>query len=631
MASLPEATGRIRRDLQGLRGIAVVAVFLYHSGLNGFQGGFVGVDVFLVLSGYLLARQLTDGGKVSFSAFSDFLQKRFRRIAPSLLILSSVTLGVVILLGDARHIKYTMQAIVSIVLFGSNFFFWLRDDYFDLGSEVNPLIHIWSVSLEFQFYVVLALLYLWFGRVSSRSRYVRFSIAFLTVASLVFMLALGQSSSSAAFFLPPGRFWQFGAGALVGISRGPGVVGERVQSAVSFIGLATVVFAIAVFDSSNAAPSPWSVVPVAGACLVLWSSSGGGLSQKILTGRFLVFIGTISYSLYLLHQPILVLWKSTVGPISLGESLLIGSGLVLLSYLGWRNVENPCRDRRVTPDKFFWPGAAILSTGLLIAGLVGHFTPVERIAQLSGVNVGYQDDLESRKLEAISYVEEKIEHEGTRFGQGQNLPKVLFLGDSISRDLMVASTRYGPSSARMDVAHFAFDDLCFDRRETENGCPDGRARLKSSPVVAQADLIVLGFGFSSQTAQSFDDFLDEFQIFRGRTVVVTSAHFVHPTEINIDPEIDSKRSYYLAGIELSRNRAPDFVMGNSLVKGISESYGISFVDGYDLACTEEDFCPLMSPGGSLYFFDEAHRTISGLDFLGGRLYSHLEELLPRNG
>ncbi|ASP36098.1 acyltransferase family protein [Labrenzia sp. VG12] len=329
-----------RREIDGLRAIAVLPVVFYHGGVELFSGGYAGVDVFFVISGYLITAIIISELSQGRFSLARFYERRARRILPALIAMVTIsTVLALIWMPPSQLITYS-KTVVSIALFSSNFFFWRNSGYFDPEAESNPLIHTWSLAVEEQFYILfpLALMLFWrFGR----SR-VFWLIAISAVASLLLTEYGWRYRAWANFYLLPTRAWELLAGSLCAL-----VLLQRdlkPNSSLAFSGLGMIVVSILLFDRSTPFPSLWTLLPVAGTVLIILFEDGATLTGKLLGAKPLVAIGLISYSLYLWHQPMLAFTRIRLLDAP-SELMLLGVALlsVPVAYLSWRYVEQPFR------------------------------------------------------------------------------------------------------------------------------------------------------------------------------------------------------------------------------------------------------------------------------------------------
>lgn len=379
-----------RDDINGLRAWAVLAVIFYHFGINGFSGGFVGVDVFFAISGFLMTGIVVEGLEKSrtskFSVF-EFYMARARRILPALIVLCAalLTLGWWTLLPLDYELLGTHSA--AGITFLSNIQFWREAGYFDTQSHDKWLLHTWSLAVEWQFYLILPLVLVavWKWRPNRKS--VTIVLLAGLLASLALSVIVTPLKPSAAFYLLPTRAWEMLAGGLVYLLVNRLVLNTGIRSAFEVAGFALIIGAIIWFDSSSSWPGWRALIPVIGTLLVLLAAR----SNSIWTGPAVIqWVGTRSYSLYLWHWPIVVT-LTYLGQQTNPTYIAIGLGLTLvLGHLSYHLVESPTR-RHLNK----------LSTSKSVAGLLGCTIAVTVVGLSVYLNQGISGRFDS-KIEAIS-------------------------------------------------------------------------------------------------------------------------------------------------------------------------------------------------------------------------------------
>ena len=336
-----------RPDIDGLRAIAVLSVIGYHLGHRFFPGGFLGVDIFFVISGYLITsilwREVVDG-RFSVARFYD---RRIRRIMPALLaVLAVTTVAALLVLLPADLIGYA-RSLIATLLFAANVYFWRDTDYFARLAEQKPLLHMWSLGIEEQFYILFPLVLLLLRRAPNRMVVgVLGAIAVVSFAGNAFALSIGGDSP--AFFLLPTRAWELSVGALLALL--PRAAPGRATSALlaGLCGMALVALAIG-YPLTLLPTLPVATLAVIGAALIIWAGSGGGGgASRVLGLRPLVFVGLISYSLYLWHWPIIVFARYyLVRELTWQEDLLSVPLMIGIAAASWQFIERPFRGSAV--------------------------------------------------------------------------------------------------------------------------------------------------------------------------------------------------------------------------------------------------------------------------------------------
>lgn len=365
-----------RPEVDGLRALAVIPVILFHAGWSVFRGGFVGVDVFFVISGYLITGILLSDLRRGRFSIVDFYERRARRILPALFVVLLLCLPAMwwtLVPADAQEFS---QSLGAVVLFVSNFFFWSKSGYFDTSTDLKPLLHTWSLAVEEQYYLFFPLL-LWALRGVSHRRLLAV-LGLLAACSLALAEWGRRVDLSGAFYLLPSRGWELLIGAGVSVwasSREPRDRRGLWYEFGALAGLAMLLLALARFGKSTPLPGLYGLCPTLGTGLLLLCAGPHNTVGRVLGHRWLVGIGLVSYSAYLWHQPLLAFARQA----SAGElSLLERGGLValtfLLAYLSWRFVEAPFRRRDCFDRRRIFVLAAAVSAVLLCVAAAGHWT-----------------------------------------------------------------------------------------------------------------------------------------------------------------------------------------------------------------------------------------------------------------
>lgn len=363
-----------RRDIQGLRAVAVLLVIAYHAGLP-LPAGFAGVDVFFVISGFVITGQIRRMNEAGTWSFAEFYARRIRRLTPALVVVVlAVLLGSLLVQSPLGLQDTTAKTAAGALLAAGNVaVFVATGNYFDAGAEGNPLLHTWSLGVEEQFYLVFPLVIIWCGR--ARRPVAAVVLAALTAASLAASVGLtfagttlaGHPSSQLAFYGSPTRAWEFGAGALLalGSSGRPGRPSRPTLLAVT--GVVLFLTMNLVIDRTTPWPGILAMLPVVATVLLLAAGSSGSNPVSDLLGRrLLVRIGDLSYSLYLWHWPAIVfatlLWPGR--PWVPAAAAVAG---VAPAWVSHRYVEQPLRSHRGPPARVFAVGAVTVAAGLALA------------------------------------------------------------------------------------------------------------------------------------------------------------------------------------------------------------------------------------------------------------------------
>ncbi len=416
---------KYRSDIDGLRAIAVLAVVAYHAFPRWMPGGFVGVDIFFVISGFLISTIIF--GSLTGEGFNyrEFYARRIRRIFPALVLMLAATFafGWYVLLAD--EFRQLGRHVLASAGFVSNLVLWSEAGYFDTAAESKPLLHLWSLAVEEQFYIFWPLLLGLAWRRKGRAVLVLMGVA--TALSFVLNVALVHRHPDAAFYSPLSRVWELAAGALLAYA---GLLRQPYRSPLrrelnSVAGLLMIIAGLVLIHRGNAFPGWWALLPVLGACLCISAGPGAWLNKHLLGSRLLVWFGLISYPLYLWHWPLLAYARVIEGATPV-RSIRIAAvaTAIALAWLTYRFVERSVRRRE---------GVAVvrgLVGGMLVLAVLGAVALLQLLAPrnnapgLQRVVSASNDWTFPDGLRAITVGGQQV------FQVGQGKQRVLLLGDS---------------------------------------------------------------------------------------------------------------------------------------------------------------------------------------------------------
>lgn len=449
---------KYRSEIDGLRAIAVAAVVLFHAAHTLVPGGFIGVDVFFVISGFLITTILLDDLERGRFSLIHFYERRARRILPALTVVVVLTLIASCFLLPLQETNEVFESALATMLFLANVRFWLKTDYFATAAEERPFLHMWSLAVEEQYYLLFPiLLYLvWRWRKSA----LLWVLLSLTMLSLATAEVLSRHAPAANFFLPMGRVWELLVGSCIaywGAQRPRMVIAEGATA----LGLLMIIIPIFTFSHSTPTPSLWTAIPVLGTALVILFARDGSRVTRLLQFRPMVGLGLISYSVYLYHQPLLAFARVNLPSVDQTKTIFLGLALfsVILGYLSWRFVEKPFRRGFSRQTIFVFSGASIGLIAMLSAGAV--FFPQtlrsiyvstlteasqERFAQIEALSDksthGFRQPSDCHFV--MSYADEAFQARFLACAE-QHGPGILVIGGSHAADLqgaLVAASDY---------------------------------------------------------------------------------------------------------------------------------------------------------------------------------------------
>jgi peptidoglycan/LPS O-acetylase OafA/YrhL len=446
---------KYRPEIDGLRALAVIPIILFHAGFGLMSGGFVGVDIFFVISGYLITTILIEDIEKKQFSIVNFYERRARRILPALFSVMLICIPFAWMWMLPDPLENFGQSLVAATLSANNVLLYLTSGYWDLASEFKPLLHTWSLGIEEQYYLLFPLLLLLTWRFGKSV--VILSIIVITFVSLALSGWLSSKNPEAAFFLIHTRAWELFAGSISAfIVQRRGV---QNNNSLSLLGLTTIIFSIFFFDETTPFPGVYALVPVLGAVLLVLYADNKTLAAKFLSAKGFVGIGLISYSAYLWHQPLFAFLKihQQTEPSHIMNGMVIVATF-LLSFISWKYIEKPFRNKSLINVKVFLVIITISLFGLLGFGYSAHKSHgfVERVFDES---VSSEDIYISYNLRSFNYKENTFK---------TNLePKILVIGNSFGRDF-VNVLRETYDFSKLELVYRDDYDIC-SLFETDSG------------------------------------------------------------------------------------------------------------------------------------------------------------------
>lgn len=423
---------KYRAEIDGLRALAVVPVILFHAGFEWFSGGFVGVDIFFVISGYLITTIIISEMAEGKFSIVNFYERRARRILPALFFMMFVCLPFAWFWLFPNDLGDFGQSLIAVSTFSSNIFFWSETGYFSKAAEFKPLIHTWSLAVEEQFYILFPLFLVFIWKLG-----VKWLMALLFIS---FVVSLGFShwgsfnKPSVTFYFLPTRAWELLIGVFIAFNfkHGRLIKSDLTNQILSFMGASMVIYSIIWFDKNTPFPSLYALIPTVGAGLIIFSGNPNTIVNKILSFQPVVFVGLISYSAYLWHQPIMAFARIRL-PGEPSNYLLAALCLssFFVAYISWIWVENPFRGDKKHTRKLVFIFSILGAVFFTLTGLTLY--KVTNISPNSIPNNPYTslgDKISTKGSVCKAVVNENFSY--CYFGSSKGKKSVLLYGDSHS-------------------------------------------------------------------------------------------------------------------------------------------------------------------------------------------------------
>jgi len=596
---------RYRKEVDGLRAWAVLPVLAFHAAVPGFAGGFVGVDVFFVISGYLITGiLLRDIDKGGFSIVH-FLERRARRIIPALyvVLLACLVAGWFLLLPDT--LENLGQGTVATVLSANNVLLLLTSGYWDILTELKPLLHTWSLGVEEQFYLIFP----WVLFAVHKRGWTGWMLACAAIASLALAEWTVSRSPQTAFFMLHTRAFELLAGAMLAYAESRrGDLGARFGTAargfLAITGLAMIAASVVLFDGSTRLPGVLSLVPVVGTMLVIAFASEKIPGARLLCHRSVVGVGLISYSLYLWHQPLLAFLRLTSAE---HPTLAMSLGAVALAfplaYLSWRFVERPFR------QSGGWTRAQVFAFTILGgAGLAGAGLMLDRQGGFPRRVPEFQQATHSdgRPMRRGEYGDRPHMFEDAPFTDAAK-PNVVVLGNSYARDIINSAVENG---------YLARHELSYHRvsLKDEISCKGSvdAIREKTRRALAEADVAIFVLG-AFETECWAEDVALYRKLGAKRIIVVGLKSFGWNPNALLAQRGEARRNFRSKAVESIRAQ-------NELDR--ARVVDAEFIDLLGMLIDDDGRVPLLTPDGKVTSEDGTHLTAPGARYVGKLLFEH---------
>ncbi len=595
-----------RRDIDWLRAFAVLSVIGFHFEFTGFRGGFVGVDVFFVISGFLIGRMVMADLAAGTFSFSRFYERRIRRLVPALYVMLIATsfIGGFILFGAER--AEFLRSIVFVATFTSNVLFWTQSGYFDRASSEKPLLHTWSLGIEEQFYIFLPILLLLAWRLGAH-RAARLFVLTIALASFLVSYSLVSSDRAGAFFLIQSRAWELLLGVLlvwIPTPRSPWT-GHAARS----IGLTMIIIAILSYPSGIAFPGVNALLPCMGAALFI---SGGTLS---LRAPPIEWIGRMSYSLYLWHWPIYTFAKMRTLSMVLApsEKILLIVALISVSYASYRFIELPARTILASSRRVFAYTASATAAGILLA-IIGASTSFTETFDSKVATLKSYERLTGMERERSCFAEDWTSTNHPEcFMQETSKPAILLWGDSLA-DHYMPGMESAISRAKLLQANAAGCFPTFFHPVKQYGfCDKLATRVRafvqtSSPslVIISADWVGysqrMGLGPMIADLKSTVAAIGVPVVLIGPSIQFKGrlpAMLLRAAMRNIEPL--SANEFMIEGL---------FDLDENMKAALSSTPNLSYVSSLAVTCPA-GVCPLIVDNGAPITWDHGHLTAEG--------------------
>ena len=641
-----------RPEIDGLRAIAVIPVILFHAGFELFSGGFVGVDVFFVISGYLITTiiisELIEG---RFNVVN-FYERRARRILPALIFVTATCIPFAWLWLPPNDLKDFGQSLVAVSTFSSNILFWWESGYFENAAELKPLLHMWSLAVEEQYYIIFPIFLILTYRFGIKLILILLSILCFISFSLAVLGSQYENhpkTISGTFFLLPSRGWEIIIGVFVALylKYKRHLKSYFVNQVLSLLGFGMIIFSIIAFDETTPFPSLYTLIPTIGTGLLIMCAVPKTFIHKFLNLKIFVGVGLISYSAYLWHQPLFAFVRQlSLGEISELILIFLCFTSFLLAWLSWRFVEKPFRNKSTIGRKNFFAFSFLSLFLFIFFGSYLHLKEgfrhdrYELIYQhLTAIGIkNYEINNEYLKEESWKILREMYKNKKygvdnniidkfNNFGLSSSTKRVLLVGNSHSKDLFNVFYHSDETRQSLNFARYGIQLADIDYE------------FYKSQAYENSQAIILVSRYDKKDLSNLYDLAKKI-VLDGKKLFIVESIFNFPIygsgtladfvlekslqELSSVEEYTTKTNKlyteYFLGNESTKNFHAKKQIFEQMKKKIEKDYPqVTFLNRNDIVCPK-NFCYGVTPDGQKTFYDYGHHTLAGSKFFGKNLH-----------
>ena len=628
---------KYRAEIDGLRALAVLPVILFHAGFEWFSGGFVGVDIFFVISGYLITTIIISEMAEDKFSIVNFYERRARRILPALFFVMIMCLPFAILWLAPSDLKDFGQSLISTATFSSNILFWWERGYFGTAIEFKPLLHTWSLAVEEQYYIFFPIFLLLSWKLGIKKLLLLLIIIFLislSLAHIASVYGVFDRIITGSFYLIPTRAWELLIGVFIAFYFKYFQVNipQIANQILSLIGFGMIIFSIVFFDKETPFPSLYTLIPTIGTALLIVSAKPNTIMHRFLSIKYVVFIGLISYSAYLWHQPMFAFTKHRFSN-EISDFLIIFLCLssLFLAYISWRWIEKPFRKKnKITQKGIFNFSIAGIMTFIFLGsilsfndGFLKNYSKTEQVIYNEFLNLGLWNP---KKMSQVNLKD---------FDHNDKRKKLLVIGDSYAEDLINAvnesdlKLRYQLSSYRMpsncgvlyvnqaliekfqppscDIApNFYVEKNYYDKNEKIE-------KQKIQMLIQNADEVWVESAWMNWQISYMKESLNNLKELNPNIVLFGSKEF------EIKSASQFKNQYGLKGLIKDFPISENHINLSDQLKQIAEKVDVKYVDPMFVICDSYEICKHSYDGNGIISADSGHLTPYGANYFGTKL------------
>ena len=616
-------------EIDSLRAIAVISVIIYHAkiylfGYLLFPGGYYGVDIFFVISGYLITSKIFLDLKNKSFSFKSFYLKRARRILPALFftIFISLILSWFSLMPN-QFIDFAKSSLFTVSFISNYFFYFSGLEYGAVSGLLKPILHTWSLGIEEQFYIVFPLIF--YVAYKNFKKYLILSFFFILIFSFIFAIFFSYRDAILNFFLLPSRMWELLLGAMIFFFKyqNPPVISKITSNLIIFVGLVLIFLSFVFIYDFYPTPNFKTLLPLIGASLIIIFYKKEGLLNKFLINKLAIWIGLTSYSLYLLHYPIFAFIRSLGLATSILEFFLVALLIFIISFLSYFFIEKPFRNSNLISDKIFI--TIIVSTLIVILIISGSIINKNgfknRFPNLGTFSLDYQKYL--REVDNLKY------EIGIPQFKDKSTKNILVIGDSHGRGTFNA---FKLNENLFKDFEFSIIDIEIECLKTINDnfkiCNNYMTNLQKN-IFLNSEIIIISSSYSDNDLLYLGDVIKNLNLYNKKIIIfsnkpgfhfknyksIVDQFFIENKKLPLGQDIIQIKRKYFNSID---NRSKKV---NIKLRQIAKNYGLYYLDTSKLICNyEKSICEFITDDDEKIIFDDFHYTVEGAEYIGRKIF-----------
>lgn len=631
---------KYRSEIDGIRAFAVLSVVFFHAAFQGFSGGYVGVDIFFVISGYVISLKILSN-QISNFDYLNFLVGRIKRIVPAAFLVIIMVAILSIIFQSPYHSRDTYQSIAASSVFLSNELFATEySNYFSPDSAYKPLLHTWSLAVEVQFYIFFPVLILIAKYYSIRFA-VFIGLGILLVSLSLSILFFDNSMGSDNFYHTIYRVWEFGAGVILAFIKDKfdDILSNKIlnkfifnwiSSFMAVTGLLMMCAAVNRFDETTNSPSIYSLVPVLGTCFLILGLNPGTLLWKLFTNRFIDFIGVLSFGIYMFHWPVFTFYKIILlGKTSTIEYIILIFFIILLSYLSYKYFEKPIRSSRSLRYHKLFIIFSAFSILLLFIGYSGHKTMGFQGLK-KGIFIGKNSpslvDTFNETIAQQKYLAESLSRGIEGANSIENI-SIVVIGDSMADDFYMSLSSIKISGINNSIERIRVNSSCL--HELRFLIENPREKLINSsnhcntiyePLIRQkilhASILAMAYDWNNLSIINGLNFLQLPEFIGKKLYIVESFSFFHIAQLSYSYNLN-KSSIPFSSYAY-QNLLP-YISQREVIDDFNHKNNnkVEFIPKRIVFCSDNSLsCSLFDDLGFPLFIDSIHLSTHGIKMYG---------------